>query len=173
MIKSFLPREYKKSVFQINPKELSKKGIKGIITDLDNTLVEWDRPNPTPKIREWFEELKRYNIKITIVSNNNKERVQKFSEPLGVPFIHKAKKPLTIAFYRALELMDLHKDEVIIIGDQLLTDIFGGNRAGFYTVLVVPVASSDGFFTRLNRKIERKIMNSLERKGLLKREESN
>ncbi|MBM7716340.1 YqeG family HAD IIIA-type phosphatase [Siminovitchia sp. FSL H7-0308] len=171
MLKLFLPNEYLKSIFHLQPEKLKEQGIKGIITDLDNTLVEWDRPNATARLVDWLEEMKRHNMKITIVSNNNQDRVRAFSEPLDIPFIHRARKPLGSGFRKAAREMGLSKEETVIVGDQLLTDVFGGNRAGFYTILVVPVAQSDGFFTRFNRMIERKIMANLKRKGLIQWEE--
>src|SRR5699024_3737149 len=82
-------------------------------------------------------------LKGTIFSNNNEERDRIFSEPLNIPFIHKANKPLRYKFQRAQKLMGLEKDEVVVIGDQLLTDIFGGNSAGFYTILVLPIIQTD------------------------------
>ncbi|MGE8206168.1 YqeG family HAD IIIA-type phosphatase [Heyndrickxia sp. NPDC080065] len=167
LLKNFLPNEHVKNVFLIKPEALKEKGIKAIITDLDNTLVEWDRPNATPKLIQWFEDMKKHNIKVTIVSNNNEKRVKEFADPLGIPFIFLARKPLSKAFKRAIEIMDVKKEEAVVIGDQLLTDILGGNRSGFYTILVIPVAQSDGFMTRFNRKIERRIMSSFKRKGLI------
>lgn len=167
MLKSFLPSEFVKSIYHIQPEELIKRGIKGIITDLDNTLVEWDRPLATPKLIEWFQNMKEHEIKITIVSNNNEQRVKAFSDPLGIPFIHKAKKPMQTAFKKAIQHMGTTKDQTVIIGDQLLTDVLGGNRAGFYTILVVPIAKTDGFFTRFNRAVERRIMANFKRKGLI------
>jgi len=171
LLKQFLPNEYVKSIFSIDPAVLKAKGVKGIITDLDNTLVEWDRPYATPQLIEWLEELKSHDMKVTIVSNNNEKRVGDFSNPLNIPFIHRAKKPSRKAFKRAVREMGLSREETVIIGDQLLTDVFGGNRAGFYTILVVPVAQSDGFFTRFNRMVERRIMSKFKRRGLVKWEE--
>jgi uncharacterized protein len=75
VLKHFLPDQHVKSIFEITPHSLQEKGVKGIITDLDNTLVEWDRPNATPKLISWFEEMKQSNIKVTIVSNNYENRV--------------------------------------------------------------------------------------------------
>ncbi|SIT82624.1 YqeG family HAD IIIA-type phosphatase [Edaphobacillus lindanitolerans] len=167
MYRLFLPSEYVKNVFRVTPEKLKENGIRGIITDLDNTLVEWDRPDATEEIIEWAEKLKKAGIRVTIVSNNNEGRVKAFADPLGIPFIHKARKPMGHAFRRALRQMGMEKDEVAVIGDQLLTDIFGGNRSGLHTILVVPVSSKDGFVTKFNRQIERRIMNKLKRNGLL------
>lgn len=167
LLNKFLPNEHVKNIFHIKPEVLKEKGIKAIITDLDNTLVEWDRPNATPQLVQWFEDIKSHDIKVTIVSNNNERRVKAFADPLGIEFIFEARKPLTMAFKRAIKLMNVKKEETVVIGDQLLTDIFGGNRSGFYTILVIPVAQSDGFMTRFNRKIERRIMSVFKRKGLI------
>ncbi|MDQ0269532.1 YqeG family HAD IIIA-type phosphatase [Cytobacillus purgationiresistens] len=167
MLKNFLPDQHVKTIFEITPELLKEQGVKGIITDLDNTLVEWDRPHATPQLIKWFEELKMSDIKVTIVSNNNENRVKAFSEPLSIPFIHQAKKPMGRAFRRALNEMDLQQQETVVIGDQLLTDVLGGNRGGFNTILVVPVAQTDGFMTRFNRKIERRILNWFRKKGMI------
>lgn len=171
LLKLFLPEEYVKSVFDITPQFLKEHGIKGVITDLDNTLVEWDRPSATPQLKEWFQSLEEHGIKVTIVSNNHDRRVRLFSEPLGIPFIPKARKPMGVAFRKAMKKMGLKKQEVVVIGDQLLTDVLGGNRSGLKTILVVPVAATDGFWTRFNRKIERRILATLKRKGMLHWEE--
>ncbi|GIW50239.1 MAG: hypothetical protein KatS3mg080_0850 [Anoxybacillus sp.] len=167
MLKYFLPNEHAKSIFEITPEHLKQKGMKGIITDLDNTLIEWDRPLATPEVARWFEDMKKSDIQVTIVSNNNKKRVEVFAKPLGIPFIFEARKPLTRAFQQALRDMKLRKEEVVVIGDQLLTDVFGGNRLGLHTILVVPVAQTDGFFTRMNRNIERRILNMMRKKGMI------
>lgn len=110
--KFFLPDEFVKNIFHITPEKLKERNVKGIITDLDNTLVEWDRPSATPRLIEWFEEMKEHGIKVTIVSNNNERRVKLFSEPLGIPFIYKARKPMGRAFKRAVSSMDLKKKTV-------------------------------------------------------------
>jgi HAD superfamily phosphatase (TIGR01668 family) len=167
LLGKFLPNEHVKSIFDIKVEVLKERGIKGIITDLDNTLVEWDRPNATPELKEWFKTLLESNITVTIVSNNNKERVEAFSAPIDVPFIFNARKPLTTAFKNALKSMNLKAEEVVVVGDQLLTDILGGNRIGLHTILVVPVAQTDGFVTRFNRRIERSILKKLKKKGMI------
>ncbi|HLG26836.1 YqeG family HAD IIIA-type phosphatase [Paenisporosarcina macmurdoensis] len=171
MYKKFLPSEFVKSVFDISPERLLEKGIRGIITDLDNTLVEWDRPEATPKLVNWLKSMKDAGIQVTIVSNNNELRVKSFADPLGIPFIYKARKPMGKAFVKALHTMDVKREEVVVIGDQLLTDVVGGNRIKLHTILVLPVAKSDGFFTRFNRLVERRIFKALKRRGFVTWEE--
>jgi len=171
LLRKFLPNEHVKSIFDIKPTVLKQKGIKGIITDLDNTLVAWDVKDATSEVINWFQQIKEANIKITIISNNNMERVKVFSEPLGTPFVYSARKPLTKAFNKVAREMGLKKEEIVVIGDQLLTDILGGNFAGFHTILVVPIVQTDGKITRINRKIERGILNYMRSKGKINWEE--
>lgn len=171
MLAKFLPSEYVKSIFEITPKLLKEHGIKGVITDLDNTLVAWDVKVATNEVIDWFDTIHKAGIKITIISNNNEERVKKFAEPLNIPFIASAKKPFKKSFVKGKKIMNLPKDEVAVIGDQLLTDILGGNRAGLHTILVVPIVQTDAKITTFNRKIERKILNHFRKKGKLTWEE--
>lgn len=171
MLKYFLPNEHVKSILNIHPESLKEKHIKGIITDLDNTLVAWDARDATPEVTEWFRRMKEHNIKVTIISNNNWERVKIFSEPLNAPFLFSARKPLTRSFKQAAKEMNLDKDEIVVIGDQVLTDVLGGNVAGFYTILVVPIVQTDGKVTRFNRKIERYILSYMRKKGKISWEE--
>ena len=171
MYNYFLPGEYVKDIFHIQPEKLKEKGVKGIITDLDNTLVAWDRPDATPEIIDWMTSMQDAGIQVTIVSNNNEPRVKTFCEPLGIPFICDARKPMRKSFKKALSTMGIQKEQAVVIGDQLLTDILGGNRQGLHTILVVPVATSDAAITQFNRKIERKIMAGLKRRGMIKWEE--
>ena len=123
LYKFLLPNEFVNSVFEITPEKLQKIGIKGIITDLDNTLVEWNRLDATEEIAKWMKMLQDAEIQIIIASNNNEERVKRFAEPLNIPFIYRAKKPLGQAYVAALNQLKLNKDEVAMVGDQLLTDV--------------------------------------------------
>ncbi|MBA8771665.1 MULTISPECIES: YqeG family HAD IIIA-type phosphatase [Staphylococcus] len=168
----FLPNQYVKSIHEIDFDELHALNIKGVITDLDNTLVGWDEADPTPKVQEWFKGLEDRNMKVTIVSNNNEKRVKSFCQNLNVDYIFKAKKPRGKSLRRATHQMGLEKDTVVVIGDQMLTDVFGGNRSGLYTIMVVPVKNSDGFITKFNRLLERRLLNHFKRKGYIKWEES-
>ncbi|MGM8364650.1 YqeG family HAD IIIA-type phosphatase [Virgibacillus sp. W0181] len=171
MLKLFLPNEHVKSIFDIQPDYLKLLGIKGVITDLDNTLVAWDVANATQEVIRWLELMREHDIKVTIISNNKEERVTLFSEPLHTPFVFDAKKPLSKAFKKGAKQMGLKKEEVVVIGDQLLTDVLGGNFAGFYTILVVPIVETDAKITRFNRKIERRVLTYMRKKGKISWEE--
>ena len=168
----FMPNDYVQSVFQIDIEKLANSGFKGIITDLDNTLVGWDVKTPTKEIQEWFKKANDLGLTITIVSNNNEKRVSGFSKDLDVDFIFKARKPMGRAFKKAIQHMNIKPEETIVIGDQMLTDVLGGNNNGLYTIMVVPVKKTDGFLTRLNRTIERRLLNYFKRKGYITWEEN-
>lgn len=168
MLKLFLPDEYVKSIFEIQPKDLIEKGIKGIITDLDNTLVAWNEAHANDRVHQWFKDMEDHGIAVTIISNNKKDRVELFSTPLKRPFVYQAKKPLKRSFVKAAKMMNLERNEVVVIGDQVMTDVLGGNRAGFPTILVVPIVETDDKITKFNRRIERIILHKLEKQGLLK-----
>lgn len=170
--KYFMPNDYVQSVFQIDIEKLANSGFKGIITDLDNTLVGWDVKTPTKEIQEWFKKANDLGLTITIVSNNNEKRVSVFSKDLDVDFIFKARKPMGRAFKKAIQHMNIKPEETIVIGDQMLTDVLGGNNNGLYTIMVVPVKKTDGFLTRLNRIIERRLLNYFKRKGYITWEEN-
>ncbi|MFD1066312.1 YqeG family HAD IIIA-type phosphatase [Oceanobacillus locisalsi] len=171
MFSKFWPDEQIDQIFDLKPEKLKEQGIKGIITDLDNTLVAWDVKDATPDVIAWFKIMEENDIKVTIISNNNQERVTVFSEPLGTPFVFSAKKPLSRAFKTVAKEMDLNKEEILVVGDQLLTDVLGGNIAGFYTVLVVPVVQTDDKKTKFNRLVERKILKRMPVKDNRRKEE--
>ncbi|WP_059102691.1 YqeG family HAD IIIA-type phosphatase [Shouchella shacheensis] len=171
MIKNLLPNQYVKSIYDIDLFALRDRGIRAVITDLDNTLVEWDRPEATPEVKEWFEKLQEIEMNVTIVSNNNEKRVKAFSDPEQIVFIHSARKPMRRAFRQACQRMNVKKEETVVVGDQLFTDVLGGNRAGLHTILVVPVAATDGWMTRANRRMERIVLTWMRKKGYIQWED--
>lgn len=171
MLDLFLPNKQIKSIYDINLSRLKERGIKGLVVDLDNTLVAWDQAYATEEILKWFDELRRRDIKFLVFSNNHADRVATFAYPHNLPYLARAKKPLPKAFKQAAKQMELVPQEVAIIGDQLLTDILGGNAAGLYTILVDPLVQSDAPITQFNRKLEGLILEGFYRKGKLVRRE--
>ncbi|WP_411844241.1 YqeG family HAD IIIA-type phosphatase [Salinicoccus sp. HZC-1] len=166
--KYFLPSDHVKHFYSITPEYLKDRNIKAVITDLDNTLVGFDEPYANDAVIKWFKSLNEHDIKVTIVSNGNKMRVSEFCNPHDIDYIFSAKKPLGRAFRKAIRMMNVDKNETVMVGDQLMTDIFGANRTGLESILVLPVKKKDGWATVLNRKIERRIMKYFDRKGLIK-----
>lgn len=156
MLNNLIPKLSVQTIYDIDVQQLWNSGIRGIITDLDNTLVGAKDPHATPELIEWLKQLQLRGFKVTIVSNNHRGRVSAFAEPLGVPFIYRAKKPTNVSFHRALTLMGTSVKQTAVIGDQMLTDVLGGNRMGLYTIMVQPISILDeGFFTKINRRIEK------------------
>lgn len=163
MLKRFYPDHYIESIFQLDTRTLKKKGVKGLIFDIDNTLVAYDVAVPTDKIIKFFKELQEKGFKICLFSNNTKERVIRFNTGLELIAVHRANKPLTTKFKRVMKLLGTDKESTAIIGDQIFTDVYGGNRAGLTTILVKPVSDKDEWITKVKRGAERRILDAYEK----------
>ena len=163
MIKKLYPTQYIASIFEMDIKALKTEGIKGIIFDIDNTLVPFDVAEPNEEIVNFFNKLQEEGFKITLVSNNTKDRVIKFNKKLKVFALHEAQKPLGKSFRKALHLMACKKEEAVIVGDQIFTDVYGGNLVGIQTILVQPVSDRDEWKTKIKRGIEKRVIRSYEK----------
>lgn len=167
MFKRLLPDQIVQTIYDIDLQALVDQGIRGMMTDLDNTLVGAGTALATPELVAWLARVKERGLQAVVLSNNNETRVSTFAKPLGIPYIPAARKPFGAAFRRGLELMQLRPDEVVIVGDQMLTDVLGGRRAGLHTILVTPIApNEEGFGTRINRRIEKIALARLRKQGL-------
>jgi len=173
LLRLFLPTKHVDSFLDITPEILKDLGKKGVIIDLDNTLIAWNQAHATEEVIQWLSSMKENNIKVIVFSNNNEDRVTLFANPLDIPYVFFAKKPLKRGFKKAIKLLGLDKSEIVVIGDQLLTDILGGNRSGLDTILVVPLVQSDAKITKFNRNMERMILNHFYRKGKLTRRDQS
>ncbi|MBP1156390.1 MULTISPECIES: YqeG family HAD IIIA-type phosphatase [unclassified Paenibacillus] len=164
MLNKLIPRKQVNSIYEIALNELWEQGYRGIITDLDNTLVGAKAPLATPELIDWLKVVGQVGFQVVVVSNNQRTRVTKFAEPLSLPFIYRAKKPTSASFRKALHMMNLRAEETVVIGDQMLTDVLGGNRMGLFTILVRPISLMDeGFFTKVNRRIEKAALTIMKR----------
>lgn len=149
------PDEAARSIYQIDVKQLWNMGYRAILTDLDNTLTEWNSPAAGPKLVAWLQELREQGFRVCILSNNGRARVEAFAAPLGIPAVWKAGKPGRRAFREALRLLGAEAGQAVMVGDQMFTDVWGGNRMGMYTVLVDPVGGAEAGRTRFLRGLER------------------
>ncbi len=153
------------NIFEIDVELLKKQGIKGIITDMDNTLVPWSDRSVYPRLADWFNDLKERGFKLIIVSNNSQDKGGQLARELEIPAIWYAIKPRRRAFRRALEIMQLEPGEVAVVGDQIFTDVLGGNRLGLFTIHVQPLSEKEFFSTKLMRMMERLLFRSLRNKN--------
>lgn len=138
-------------IYAVTGEMLRRRGIRLLLADLDNTLVPYGVPLPDEKVRAWKDGLAASGVTLFVLSNNRHEnRPRIFSEGLGVPYIGHAGKPKCPSFYGAMERMGVSKEETAIIGDQIFTDVLGGNRAGVTTILVRPIrlAGNPGRYLR-------------------------
>lgn len=148
----FIPKEYYKKIEDINLEKYMN--FKAIIIDHDNTLVKRGEKNLDESVERWLEEAKK-SFKIGILSNNRKNKLHHLRDKFDIPIIENALKPLPISFRKMMKILDVKKDEVILIGDQIFTDILGGNLLNFYTILVEPKDKSKDFIlTKFQRIFE-------------------
>ena len=135
MIKNFYPYEYAESVFSIDYKKLYKLGFRGIIFDIDNTLVHHGEDS-TPEVDELFRKIHATGLKTVLLSNNTDERIERFLENIDSPYVYDAHKPETEGYFKALEILGIKKENAVVIGDQVFTDILGANKCGIPSILV-------------------------------------
>ena len=157
----FYPKSYFNKIVDIEVNFFIENNIKAVLLDIDNTILD-KRHNMVQGLEEWVKTLKENNIKICILSNTNKKKkAQNLSDKLEVPFIYFAKKPLKFGFKKAKKILEIEDNKTIaVIGDQVLTDVFGANRCKMYSILVKPLKKEDIFVTKINRLIEKQILKS-------------
>ena len=158
MKKFFAPRLYEDSIFDIDIAALKKEGIKGFIFDIDNTIVSYDTPLPTKEVEDWFKTLEKEGFVSYIASNNKGGRVTLFSKGLKIPYLPKAKKPLPGNLKKICASMGILPCETAMVGDQLFTDMLGGNLAGMYPILIKQVSENEGRFIKFKRIFEKIIL---------------
>ena len=151
------PKAYFKSVKEINVDFLKQNNIKALILDVDNTLIDFEKKIPEGT-REWAKELKRNGIKLQIVSNTNKKaKVEEVAKKLRIKYIYFAKKPMKSGFRKVQKILNEEPENIGVVGDQIFTDVVGGNRCKMFTILVEPIAEKDIWITLIKRPIENAI----------------
>jgi HAD superfamily phosphatase (TIGR01668 family) len=171
MLHHFCPRLLVARLTDLSPEFFVERGLRAAILDLDNTLVAWRGAEITPAVRGWVEGALATGMKLCICSNTHRpRRLAQLAAELGVPYIEGVAKPRRGGFLRALVLMDARPEETAVIGDQLMTDIWGGNRCGLLTILVEPLSRVEFIGTRIvNRPLEAWLMGRMRRRGMLER----
>ncbi len=139
------------NIYEVTGEALARRGFRLLLADLDNTLVPYGVPLPDERLKAWRDDLAAHGVTLFILSNNRHEnRPRVFAQGLDVPFIGHAGKPRTPSFYEAMKRMKVTKKETAVIGDQIFTDVLGGNRAGVASILVKPIrlAGNPGRYLR-------------------------
>ena len=168
MLKKYIPDMYYKDIFSINYKKLKDIGIKCLLFDLDNTISPAKEVVFYEETKSLFDKLKK-DFKIILFSNNFPKRIKKFGDYYNVDISCISLKPISFKYRYILRKYGLKNKEVAAIGDQLVTDIKGGNKMNITTILVNPMTDIDGKSTFLNRKIENKLFKEFDNKDILKK----
>lgn len=148
------PKVYLKNVKDITIEFLKNNNIKGLILDVDNTLIDYDK-NLLDGCEDWCNNLKNQGIKMFILSNTNKvEKVKKVAESLELEYEYFAHKPNKKGFKKVQKLLNLEPENIGVVGDQIFTDVLGGNRCKMFTILTKPIDERDIWITRLKRPFE-------------------
>lgn len=157
IFKTFYPNEMQESTYHIDFKKIYRKGYRGIIFDVDNTLVPHGAMADEACI-QLFLQLKELGFKTVLLSNNKEERVKRFNEKIETDYIYKAGKPAKRNYLRAIKIMGIKKSETLFVGDQLFTDVWGAKRVGIYSILVKPLHPKEEIQIVLKRYLEKIVL---------------
>ena len=157
MFKNFYPYEYAESVFVIDYVKLFSKGYRGIIFDIDMTLVPHGYDS-TQEVEELFETIQAIGLKTLLLTNNDERRVKSFIKNITVPYICDADKPDCSGYLKALEMLNITKNQAVYIGDQIFVDIYGANKCGIANILVKYVTAHIEKNIGIRRNLEKIIL---------------
>ncbi|EHM01446.1 HAD phosphatase, family IIIA [Lentilactobacillus parafarraginis F0439] len=164
MLSKFKPTWMIESIFSITPQFLLENHINCVLTDLDNTLIPWNSKKGSEELRSWLHETHKYGVKVIVVSNNSHRRIHKAVKDYQLPIVPRAMKPLTIGIRHAIKEFGLKKQNTVMVGDQLLTDVVAANSCQVRSILVKPLVNNDAWNTTINRMMEKVIWNKLIKK---------
>lgn len=143
---SFVPNQLCRSIYTLDLARLQQKGIRLLLADLDNTLARYSERQPSAQLLAWAEQVKAHGITLFVLSNSRKAtRADEFCRAMNIPYLKHAGKPKKPGFQRAMEINGANATETAIIGDQIFTDILGGNWSDIHTILVHPLAIDNAF----------------------------
>lgn len=155
-MKDYLTPDYMfGAYYEITPAFLQEKGIRALLIDIDNTLAPYEQPDPDDRIRAWFADLAANGIRAALVSNNHAPRVERFNETLGLLAFADSGKPSSKTLDRAMRELGVTRAETAVLGDQLLTDAYGGKHIGLPAIIVPPIHDKTNLFFRFKRLCER------------------
>ena len=165
--KYFMPDLYLDDIYAVTPEYLKSKNIRAVLLDIDNTLVTYDDPMPTPSVLEWLKLLQENGISAAFVSNNHKERVEKFNSELGYFASWDSKKPSGKYYREAMKCLGTSVSDTAVIGDQVFTDVWSAKRLGLHAILVKPIKDKTSLFFRFKRWLEKPILKKYQKNKIL------
>jgi len=161
------PLRVVESITRISLDSLQREGIRGIVVDLDNTLVGWHHLEPSPEVADWVKQALASGYVLAIVSNNVRAWVSSVASMLGVvTFVHRALKPLPFGIFRAVKQLRVARSEIIVIGDQLFADVLGAKLLGIRAILTEPIVAKEHRAMALIRSAERFMLRGVRREEI-------
>lgn len=157
MFEMFFPDRYTASAYVIDFEKLYEEGYRGLIFDIDNTLVPHGAP-ADKRAKELFSRLKKIGYRCCLISNNQEPRVQMFNRDIGVDYVYDAHKPSTKNYRKAMEIMETDTKNTVFVGDQLFTDVWGAKRTGIASILVKPIHPKEEIQIVLKRYLEKIVL---------------
>ncbi|MFQ3610712.1 MAG: YqeG family HAD IIIA-type phosphatase [Fimbriimonadales bacterium] len=158
-LKNWCPHEHIQSVTELTPEYLRQRGLKALLLDLDNTITPWRSRRVPDEVAQWIEAMHEAGIQLCFVSNTrNLGRLKWLSEQLKVPYVRGPMKPRRAMLRRAIEFLGVQPQHTAIVGDQVFTDVWGGNRLGIYTIWVQPMHPREFIGTKISRQVEKWIL---------------
>lgn len=158
LFKNLYPDKIVSDVEQISKQLLQEWNIEGLILDIDNTLTTHDHPTPAKGVEDWLDSMRKNGIKLVVLSNNTKKRVEPFAGILNLHFIPNAKKPSKNGYMHCSQHLNIPIEKLCMVGDQLFTDVWGGKRSGCKTILVDPIQKEKMLFFRMKRYLEKIVL---------------
>ncbi len=152
------PHLYIDSIYDLPIEKLQNLGIRGLIFDIDNTIVPFDQEEAGAEFIQFAKELQEKGFTLAILSNNNQQRVEKFNEALQLHAVHKGGKPLPLKIKKIMKTLDLTPKTTAMIGDQIFTDVWCGRQAKVFSILTKPISDKDQLVTKVKRGIERLVV---------------
>lgn len=157
MFKKFYPTFYMDSTYSIDFDAIYKEGYRGIIFDIDNTLVPHGA-DADDRAKKLMKHLQDIGFQVCFISNNNEERVKRFNQEINAKYVYKANKPSVKNYKKAMEFMNTNTANTIFVGDQLFTDVYGANRSNLRSYLVKPIDKHEEIQIVLKRKLEKIVL---------------
>lgn len=168
MLDLFCPDYCCECITDISTNWLKAQNVNTIILDVDNTLLPWNFNVPTEANTEWILSLKNAGFRLILLSNNGGKRLKEICSLVELPAVSWAAKPFSLGFKRALHVLKIkERGQVLVIGDQLFTDVFGAKKMGMKVLLVKSLSEKEFIVTRITRKVERVVIEKLRKKGIM------